>query len=177
MLNGICKGVVWVLITVVTAEKVGMNWGAQRSRKILGPLLTGYHAAPEALWDMQTCKWLQTALVQQMTVDYNYQVFGVYRCTPHMCRYTSPSYHSLNQRHKQVMLQEAVSFKSQPSQMKKGAIKNSAQSDMQIRKNSRYLCHLSPIILLITSHCERLALSTGSLIIHCICPHFPQSNQ
>lgn len=26
-------------------------------------------------------RWLQTALVQQMAVDYKYQVFGVYRCT------------------------------------------------------------------------------------------------
>lgn len=52
-----------------------------------------------------------------------------------------------------------------------------AKKDTQITKNSRNLCHLSPIILLITSHCEGLPLSTGSLIIQCICPHFPQPNQ
>lgn len=57
---------------------------------------------------------------------------------------------------------------------KKEVIKN---SDMQIRKNSRNVRHLSPIILLITSQCEGLPLSTGSLIIVCICPHFSQSNQ
>lgn len=84
---------------------------------------------------------------------------------------------SLNRRHERVMLQERVSLESQPSHMKKGVLKNSAQNGMQVRKNSRNLCHLPPIILLITSHCERLPLSTGSLIICCICPHFPQCNQ
>lgn len=60
---------------------------------------------------------------------------------------------------------------------KKKVIKNLVQNDMQIEQNSRNLCHLSPIILLITSHCGGLLPSAEALIIQCICPHFPKPNQ
>lgn len=66
---------------------------------------------------------VQTAFMQQIMVDYKYQEnTGV--C--HTYAGTSPLVPaSLNPGHKQITLQETVSLQIQPSQMKKGVIKNS----------------------------------------------------
>lgn len=66
---------------------------------------------------------VHTALMQQMTVDYKYWE-NTGGC--HTCAGTSPlAPASLNPGHKQITLQETVSSQIQPSQMKKGVIKNS----------------------------------------------------
>lgn len=164
--NGICKEVVCKLITVETP--------------VMNPYRLTFRAAPKK--SLKHLSQDKTQLKKRLAGHSDMQMrTAANKCGSQTSGLWSIQVHvtpaSLNRRHERVTLQERVSLESQPSHMKKGVLKNSAQNSMQIRKNSRNLCHLSPIILLITSHCERLPLSTGSLIIHCICPHFPQSNQ